>query len=1336
MSNNDTRQFIQDALQRFDPTIDTTEGSRAASELVEPILQRIGIDPFDDDIMTFVLTRVQQSFPNLAITEADALTDTVLDPMRVLIEPLVREIKLVKLRSSLRNINSLSDDEVDSLLGNFFASRIAGGFSVGVVRAYYATPQSQSVTLTNAAVTRSGLRYMPSRPQAITTDEMFLNREGTEYYFDINYTAEQRGVQYDAEPGDIISIANLSTATRVRNVRRFRGGTPREDSTEFAARAASSVGDKTLTVARGITATLTDSFPSIRRIFSVGFGDPEMQRDVIKGGSLGPIPAADIYGAFYGTGVVIDDLDGDLQTPILDATGGNFISRLGAAGTNPKGWFVTLTYTNGGLFMIDAAVLSVVSATQVRLDHEMPVLTPALTVTWALRRRELTISDIPGGITLPDSVAGNLEITVDEVHIGGKTDVYIAGETELSTAHIDSLTDENPAAIGINAQTQGSTPGLEDIVILNGYTTNVRKGHSLVLEEGVDAGSYRVLENVSTSYIRIDTPLTGSQGGLAWKIVDEIDVELTDPKDVKTSGSDMVTAAGGSVVTTASATNFLDANVRIGDILELFDEEYGGEFTVEEVAAVALTITPAPARTFTAISYRVFRRSEAVSPPLVRVNALELLDATGAPSGTKIPYRDPVLAISNSFQNEGAGFAFEGLCAIGLVSAGVSASAGVFIVGGLDILWAAYNSDSYWGYPINTGLFAFSAGAKTAQQVVDEINADFALDVTGIKARVITKLDKDYVGIVSSLLVVLESGPALAPMGWDTGARNSDIRSNPTDQLTDAGVRLGDVIEIINGNSAGIVGRVISGPETDDFIGDTVIVGSGPVGPEELNSTTGLYDNIVLNPDVDSLVRVGRPSVGSARVYFLDPTSANFEYGTTRFTAETPAATLLYRPDPENIRVVRPPPPLTALPNTGVATTGVPGVLTDASANFLLYGIESGDLLDILYIPIKGTATLPPSGNIAFSSANNVLRLKLDNDPFITISFPFPMPRQDVADFINVSIGEDIASINTSGALKLSSSRRIELDPTSTSITHASNPLLLSAALRDSDHPSRGTYIVTLISETSLTLSTKSPPISVTTPETAYRIRRYLQRISATEMNTQLEASGLYYADVQVVSMAPGDVYNINSGVTFDLTGVSSDGYRLITENPVLSFSRAEVLYAKLSRSILLVGSADDPAEAVQLSQQNVQVTYERSQLVDEVQSFSDSDFQRVLCQEILVKHLNPHYVSMTWNYAGGSSEPDMTRAVRELLDGIDPDEPLEVSDLTDVLRRRKATSVFTPDASSATGRTAPTMIIVHHNGNREIKALIVKDYVVTVRTQRYIADKIVLNRITAGGIR
>lgn len=108
----------------------------------------------------------------------------------------------------------------------------------------------------------------------------------------------------------------------------------------------------------------------------------------------------------------------------------------------------------------------------------------------------------------------------------------------------------------------------------------------------------------------------------------------------------------------------------------------------------------------------------------------------------------------------------------------------------------------------------------------------------------------------------------------------------------------------------------------------------------------------------------------------------------------------------------------------------------------------------------------------------------------------------------------------------------------------------------------------------------------------------------------------------------------------------------------------------------------------------------------------------------------------MNWVYVGGASEPEAVRVVTELLDSLEPDVEFEVGDVVDEIRKRGASSVYTPDTAASTGRVAPFFVLVYHDVDRQQRGLIVRDYVNTVRTQRFIADSIVLRRLSPGGIR
>lgn len=1337
MALEETRSFLEDLLLRYDPDIDLSDGSRAQTEVVDPILTRVGPDPFDEDISTFIIDRVRQVYPDLAFSEEDAFRDTVVDPMRILIEPIVREIKLVKLRSSLDNIESLSDDEVDALLANMFESRQAGGYSTGVVRAYFSIPQSVSVGLQSPASTRGGLRFFTTRPQSITADQMLLNVDGSEYYFDINYTAENRGDEYNVEAGSIVSIANLTTAVRVVNPRKFRNGVARETSTSFAARAEESQGDKTLTVSRGINRTLTEAFPGIRQLFSVGFRDPEMQRDVVTGGALGNIPGDDTAGAFSGTGSPVDDLDGDLTTPRLQAATGAFVSRLGAVGTDPEQWYVSAAYTDPNTALpvfVDARVISVVSSTVVETDHEFPLSTPPVDVLWALRKRTLTITDIPGGVVFPDAATGNLEIEADEVHIGGKTDVYVSGDTEEGAAQLTSLSDEQPVARGVSARTDAAlavVAAADTVIVYDSpvLANDIVAGWSLSIEEGVDAGTYRILlatDVGSELHLLLDQEMTGSQPDLSWRIVDDITTNLMDPRTIKIEGSDLVTAAGSNTITTTSGTNFLDASVQVGDVVRLEgDDLLEGDYTVEEVSAVTIKITPVVAKTVTGVSYSVFTKSEPIEAPFVRITSMDLLDSGGSPVGTEVPYRDPVLCVGRAFQNEGARLSFEGRVKVGLVSDGISAGSAGFSVGGRELLWVQQDPQKAYTSALASGSYTFPAGTYTAAQVASVINAEPQFINAGVYASVLSYGGLEYVGFYSRYLTTL-FGSAGAQLGLSSGITNATVRTLDTsgDLL---GVLPEDVFEVIDGVNSGDTSRVLTVAYTSAY-GGVIAAGDGPLGPYPT-----AYDNHLFNPDVGVRVQVGRPSVGSARAYFEAPTSAEFRYDETSFIVEGTTRSLEYRPDPSNTRTYLPANPNTDLPSTGVSSSGASSVaFVDTSVDFYYLGVTPGDILNIKYQPIDSTAPLATPAALAVAGLTLVVRL--DIDQYLSIAFPYDLTRQEIVDYINEQVGEDIAAITGTGELRLQTlSRRLDISEDSTALA----VLSLDGAPRTNEHPDAGSYIIAgLLDANTISLSSLTPLSGTEYLDTQYLLERYTQRVSATEMNENTDYTGLYYADVELRSVAPGNEYNIEEGNELEVSGHRADGYRLVVSNEATSYSRAEVVTAEISRTMLLVGSSDSPEEYVQLSGQNVQVSYDRSQLVDEVQSFVDADYDRVLCQEMLVRHLLPHYVNTNWTYSGGAAEPAAGQAMRAEILSVGPDTDFEVQQLIDSLKGIGAVSAYSVDEDKVSGRRAPLMVIIYHGADRRVRAKIVTDFINTTRAQAFIPDNLGVVRLTSGGIR
>lgn len=287
MPTQTLKEFLEDRLRAYDPTVDLSAGSPAEEQVVIPTVNRFTPDPFEMTTEKFIDARLGQEFPEMNIQEGTGVRDFIVKPAQSILDPVIREINLIKKGQSLQNPDQLADSEVDALVANLFVGRNPGDLAEGKVRLYFNSPIAMRVTVGNVAYTASGLRFLPNRLQSISAETMLYNQSGSLFYFDIDVQAEMAGDAYNIGAGEIIGITNVSVAVRATNLASFQGGLPTETSSDLVSRAEISVTERSLVVTRGVNARLRSQFPSIEQIQVIGFGDAEMQRDLLTGGDLG-----------------------------------------------------------------------------------------------------------------------------------------------------------------------------------------------------------------------------------------------------------------------------------------------------------------------------------------------------------------------------------------------------------------------------------------------------------------------------------------------------------------------------------------------------------------------------------------------------------------------------------------------------------------------------------------------------------------------------------------------------------------------------------------------------------------------------------------------------------------------------------------------------------------------------------------------------------------------------------------------------------------------------------------------------------------------------------------
>jgi hypothetical protein len=497
------RDLLVERLELFNSSLDVSEGSPLWNEVIYPVFQALGTDPFDTDIYEFLRDRIRQEFPTIGAEEGDTLVDLLITPLELLIEPLKREIQVVRQGQSANSASTMRLEDAQDLAANFFTEWSTGSRSIVTVRVYFASPTYVNVFSTATFSTATGLNFFPLTSQVTRPETMLLQRSGTEYYVDVQVIAEKTGDEYDVDKGAITSVSGLSGWVRVTNLAASSGGAPAETAEKLLTRTRSSLTERSLNVRRGIIARLTNDFPSIVDAEVTGYGDPEMDRDVLTGSGEGSVVSTGIC-IIVGQFVLMFSMfeqRGSLGTAKIaegdeiELNYWKFLYDVDATGSNERFKVDSILFDSRGaisempsvlLFRIDG-----VPSVTAPVAGALPGVLPA--VFCVVRSSgKIEISDIPGGIQNPETSRGTIEIEDGEVHIGGHYDVWLRpGSSTSATADISSGRSESAHLEGTDLTLNGE--GLQ-------HTHLVHR-------------TYTITFVVSTSALQVGETITGDDSG-------------------------------------------------------------------------------------------------------------------------------------------------------------------------------------------------------------------------------------------------------------------------------------------------------------------------------------------------------------------------------------------------------------------------------------------------------------------------------------------------------------------------------------------------------------------------------------------------------------------------------------------------------------------------------------------------------------------------------------------------------------------------------------------------------------------------------------------------------
>jgi len=271
--------------------------------------------------------------PDLDFSKGGALRDFVVQSLAYIFAYFQHERDLIMARQSLLLLGKLSgsdiDDAVDEILSNWFIQRKDGRVTTGVVTVHLSENEDIAIDVTARFYKTSSIVFQIDSSTTLTysSDDMLsvTDSDGVTigYTVDIPVKAVNAGTEYNVEDGVFVDYTRFSPyITKIENVSPFSNGLSVEATDEMLTRSETAITVRDLNSARSIDAVLKEEFSSVDDVVVIGYGDDEMQRDIV----LEAATATQIHGGGY--------VDAYLRMPILSSR--VFTGTVGGTFTDPR----------------------------------------------------------------------------------------------------------------------------------------------------------------------------------------------------------------------------------------------------------------------------------------------------------------------------------------------------------------------------------------------------------------------------------------------------------------------------------------------------------------------------------------------------------------------------------------------------------------------------------------------------------------------------------------------------------------------------------------------------------------------------------------------------------------------------------------------------------------------------------------------------------------------------------------------------------------------------------------------------------------------------------------
>lgn len=278
------------------------------------------------------------AIPDADFSKGSALRDFCITALAYVHAFWTKERDYMKARQSLLLLGALTgtdvDDAADEILSNWFITRKTGRKSTGTATVYLSTNDPVSIPTSTNFYKTANLVFNPNSTTTLTygPEDMQPVTDSTgeivAYTIRVPLISYGTGVEYNISKGSFVDFTAFSpNILRVENSEVFTGAVSEETTEEMLTRAQTAISIRDLNSARSIDAVLREEFTQVDDVTVIGYGDPEMIRDLI----IEPATKSRIHAGGH--------VDVYLRSPITYSK--TFTGEIGGTFTDPReGYYI------------------------------------------------------------------------------------------------------------------------------------------------------------------------------------------------------------------------------------------------------------------------------------------------------------------------------------------------------------------------------------------------------------------------------------------------------------------------------------------------------------------------------------------------------------------------------------------------------------------------------------------------------------------------------------------------------------------------------------------------------------------------------------------------------------------------------------------------------------------------------------------------------------------------------------------------------------------------------------------------------------------------------------